>query len=162
MSIGGKEEALIMREQITAPWATLQHGTVGRQKGPAGSSWWDQEAKENLSVTLVPLRVEEEEPMVGRETPTSFLRAVSAAGWRCLCRHVWAQPQLRVLTRAGNHLASAITPSLASKPCAQEEGEREEEKAARKAGRAEEEEKGTAELRQESQKSSLQAVTKDN
>ena len=68
-----------MRE-LTAPWSTPQHGTAGREKGPAGSCWWDQGAGETLSVMLIPLRVQEEEPEVGRETPTSFLQAVSAAG----------------------------------------------------------------------------------
>ena len=67
-----------------------------------------------------------------------------------------------MLSRTGSHLASAITPCLASKPCAWGEGEREKEKAARKVGMAEDGEKGTAVLRQESQKFSLQLVSRDN
>lgn len=73
-----------------------------------------------------------------------------------------AQPQVHMLTRAGNHPASAIAPCLASKPHAWGEGEREKEKAARKVGRSKDGEKGAAEPRQESQKFSLHAVARDD
>lgn len=64
------------------------------------------------------------EPKVGWETPTSFLQAASAAGWKCLCRHMWAQlqqvqPQVRMLTWP-------LNPAL---------GEREKRKSKRQQGR---------------------------
>lgn len=115
-SVGGKEAALITREPISAQWATPQRGAVGREKalqGLVGGTKGLGKPQHHAH------------PFQGARRGSwaiwgdpQILPAGSKCCWVEVAQLRQMQCQLHLLTRAGNCLISAITPLLASKPCA--------------------------------------------
>lgn len=70
-----------MRKWVSVPWATPQHGTAGRHKGPMGSYWWEQGAGEAPSAMLVLSGCRKRSPSwVRRPPPPSCRQHVHPGG----------------------------------------------------------------------------------